>query len=51
MIHLDSHHHAWRVARGDHHRLTRLDTAARDAMLGGTARMFYDLGDDLGEAA
>jgi hypothetical protein len=56
MIHLDSDHRAWRVARGDHHRLTDRATAAREAILGGTAGMFCDVmfcdhGDDLGEAA
>jgi hypothetical protein len=39
MIHLGSYHRIRRAARGDHHRLT-----GRDARLGGTAGMFYDLG-------
>ena len=51
MIDLDSCHRVERTARDDHHRLTGRDTAVRDARLGVTAGMFYDLGPASSEAA
>jgi hypothetical protein len=45
MSHLGSHHGVRRVARGNRHRLAGRDTAARDAIPGGTADMFHDLGE------
>jgi hypothetical protein len=45
MSHLGLHQRVRRVARGDHHRLAGRDTTGRDAIPGGTADMFHDLGE------
>jgi len=44
MSHLGLHHRVRRVSRGNHHRETGRDTAARDATQDGTACMLHNHG-------